>query len=217
MTLSQKRPPDAPAIRRLFLLSPAKVNGIRASYLLRPDADFALARQLRETGAPLAEIFTFASGLYFRGKITYARRFADAATDVIRIITANAGLVEPDRVLSAAGLRRYGKVDIHEAESRFTRPFRRDAAKLAADLLPSGQVVLLGSIATAKYRETLLEVFGARLVFPAEFVGRGDMSRGGLLLRAVRAGVELRYTAIQGAVLTGKRASRLGAAAKKSL
>ena len=209
MTCSKFPPPRRTAIQRIFLLSPAKVGGVRASYLLRRGANFPLARALREKGVPLADIFTFASGLYFRGKITYARRFADPASDVIQVITANAGLVEPERVLSAAELRRYGKVDIHETDSRFTRPLRRDALKLAAALAPTGQVILLGSIATAKYRETLLKVFGVRLVFPADFVGRGDMSRGGLLLRAARTGIELPYTAVQGAVLTGKRALRL--------
>lgn len=199
-----------PAIRRVFLLSPARVSGVRAGYLLRPGADFPLARQLREQGLPLADIFSFASGLYFRGKITYARRFADPVVDVVRVITANAGLVDPGTILSAAELRRYGKVDIHEGDPRFTRPLNRDARMLASALIPGGQVILLGSIATAKYRKTLLEIFGPQLVFPPDFVGRGDMSRGGLLLRAVRTGTELRYDSVQGAVLTGKRAARIG-------
>jgi hypothetical protein len=55
----------------------------------------------------------------------------------------------------------------------------------------------------------LLAVLGERLHFPAEFVGRGDMSRGGLLLRAVRAGVELAYLPVAGAVRHGARPPRL--------
>lgn len=212
---SRPRRPDSALIRRIFLLSPAKVSGVRAGYLLRPEATFALARQLREQGLPLADIFSFASGLYFRGKIAYARRFADRTHDLIRVITSNAGLVEPDRLLSIAQLRRYGKVDIHADDPRFTRPVRRDARHLAASLQPDGQVILLGSIATSKYRETLLEVFGSTLVFPTDFVGRGDMSRGGLLLRAVRDGRELSYASVAGAVLTGKRAARLSASSEK--
>ena len=71
------------------------------------------------------------------------------------------------------------------------------------------QAILLGSIATGKYREILLECFGERLLFPADFVGRGDMSRGALLLRAARAGLELTYIPAQGAIFRGKRAPRL--------
>lgn len=196
-------------LRRIFLLSPARIGGIRGRLLVRPGASFALASELRARGLPLADIFTFASGLYFRGKITYARRFADPATDVVRVITATAGLLEPERVLTVADLRRHGEIDIDESEPRFTRPLRRDASRLAACLQPGGQAILLGSIATAKYRETLLGVFGPQLVFPQDFVGRGDMSRGGLLLRAARDGVELPYIPVAGAVVKGTRPARL--------
>jgi hypothetical protein len=70
-------------------------------------------------------------------------------------------------------------------------------------------VVLLGSIATGKYTSALLEVFGRRLLFPAAFVGRGDMSRGGLLLRAARSGEELSYIPVAGATLHGPRPPKL--------
>ncbi len=51
--------------------------------------------------------------------------------------------------------------------------------------------MLLGSVATGKYVDPLTEALGDRLRFPGDFVGRGDMSRGGLLLRCVREGREL--------------------------
>ncbi len=201
---------EADGVRRVFLLSPAKVNGVRAGQLLNPCATFALAQEFRRAGLPLAEIFTFASGLYFRGKITYARHFASVLQgDLIRVITANAGLVEPERHLTVAQLRDYGTVDIHEDDPRFTRPLRRDAQALARRLNPDGNAILLGSIATAKYRAVLVDVFSTRLVFPSDFIGRGDMSRGGLLLRAARTGVELPYIGVQGAVVKGKRATRI--------
>jgi len=41
------------------------------------------------------------------------------------------------------------------------------------------------------------------------FVGRGDMSRGGLLLRSVRYEVELDYVPVAGAVRHGPRPPRL--------
>ncbi len=47
-------------------------------------------------------------------------------------------------------------------------------------------------------------------MFPSDFVGRGDMSRGGLMLRAARASTELRYVSVRGAVLKGKRPPKLG-------
>lgn len=197
-------------MRRLFLLSPAKVSGARAGLLLNPTATFALAQQFRRTGLSLAEVFTFASGLYFRGKITYARHFADAADgDRIRVITTNAGLLAPERLVRAKDLRAFGTVDIHEEDPRFTRPLRRDALRLARELAPDGHAILLGSIATAKYRQVLLDVFEERLVFPSDFIGRGDMSRGGLLLRTTRLGTELPYIEVRGAIFKGKRAPRI--------
>jgi hypothetical protein len=197
-------------VARVFLLSPAKVSGIRAGLLLNPRAPFALARQFRREGLPLADVFTFASGLYFRGKITYARRFADQNRgDIIRVITTNAGLLDPLTHVTPQALRLFGKVDISEDDPRYRRPLRRDAKAIATALGTAGTAVLLGSIATAKYRDVLLEVFGDRLLFPQDFIGRGDMSRGGLLLRAARAGTELSYISVRGAVLTGKRAPRI--------
>ncbi len=195
-------------MRKLFLLSPAKVSGVRAGQLLNPGASFPLARQFQREGLPLADVFTFASGLYFRGKMTYARRFA-TADDVIRVITSNAGLLPPETHVTPESLRRFGMDDIDETNGRYRTPLRRDAQALAAQLDASGQVVLLGSIATAKYRDVLLEVFGERLLFPRDFVGRGDMSRGGLLLRRAGEGAELPYVPVLGAVTSGRRAPRI--------
>jgi hypothetical protein len=209
---SPEPPPQRPVdvnVRKIFLLSPAKVSGVRAGLLLNPLAPFALARQFQRSGLPLAEIFTFASGLYFRGKITYARRFAPDADILIRVVTTNAGLLDPETHVTPEALRLFGSVDIHEGDPRYAKPLRRDAKSLARQLAPDGAAILLGSIATAKYRDVLLEAFGSRLFFPRDFIGRGDMSRGGLLLRAARAGVELPYISAQGAIFKGKRAPRI--------
>ena len=82
--------------------------------------------------------------------------------------------------------------------STSTLPTRRTAgrSKRAPGPLPRISdpdcgVVLLGSIASPKYVDVLQDIFGARLLFPADFVGRGDMSRGGLMLRSVSAAEEL--------------------------
>ncbi|HEY0368175.1 MAG TPA: hypothetical protein VGC85_01130, partial [Chthoniobacterales bacterium] len=106
-------------------------------------------------------------------------------------------------------LRGFGEVDIHEEDPRYTKPLQRDVKKLKRALPRDAQVVLLGSIATGKYVDVLVESFGDRLVFPADFVGRGDMSRGGLLLRSAVDGCELKYIAVRGAILHGKRPPKL--------
>ena len=69
--------------------------------------------------------------------------------------------------------------------------------------------MLLGSIASGKYVEVLLPIFGERLLFPPSFIGRGDMSRGGLMLRCAASGEELDYIPVAGAIRQGKRPPRL--------
>jgi hypothetical protein len=189
---------------RLFLLSPAHCGGERAALLCSPRARFDLARRVREEGAPLGEVFSFLSGLYFRGKLAYARHFG-----VPLVITPDTGLRPPDEPVTLATLRAAARVDIHAANPRYRRPLLATARAVAEALPPDGPVTLLGSIASDKYVGALLEVFGPRLTFPAEFVGRGDMSRGGLLLRAVRAGAELDYVPVAGAARHGPRPPRL--------
>ena len=198
--------------RTLFLLSPASLGGDRARILLREAAAFPLARQLRSaTGAPLGEVFAFLSGLYFRGKATYARAFArpPRGTPGALVITAGGGLVDLDQPVDAAILRAMAEVPIDERERRYLEPLMRDAIALERRCGPRCRVVLLGSVATGKYVEPLQGIFGERLLFPTAFVGRGDMSRGGLLLRCADAGLELDYAPIAGAVRHGARPAKL--------
>src|SRR5437762_1640932 len=191
--------------RRIFLLSPANCGGERAQLLFAPGAQFELARRLRDrSGAPLGEVMSFVSGLYFRGKLTYAARFG-----VPLVITPHAGLRPPEEIVTLARLRAAARVDIHPANRRYLRPLLASARAVASVLGPEEGVTLLGSIASDKYVTALLEVFGARLTFPVAFVGRGDMSRGGLLLRSVRYDVELEYVPVMGAVRHGPRPPRL--------
>ena len=96
-------------------------------------------------------------------------------------------------------LRRFAEVDIHASDERYRAPLVRHAQRLARALGPHGEVVLLGSIATGKYILPLQEVLGSRLYVPSELVGRGDMSRGSLLLRHARAQLELDYVQVLGA------------------
>lgn len=198
--------------RRIFLLSPAHAGGERARMILRDQAQFELARRLRgRSGAPIAEVFAFLSGLYFRGKIAYATAFARPARGMpgVLVITPTRGLIDAGTRIRLDDLREFAAVDIHERDPRYRLPIERDARHLAAKLSAQSEVVLLGSIATGKYIDVLLANFGRRLRFPAEFVGRGDMSRGGLMLRCAADGQELSYIPVAGAVLNGKRPPRL--------
>jgi len=197
---------------RVFLLSPAHCGGERAGLLFRKEADFDLARRVRRPpGAPLGEVFSFLSGLYFRGKLAYAQAFAvpPAGLTGVYVITPNEGLRPADELVDLARLRRFAQVDIDADDARYHRPLRRDARRLAAVLGRGDEVVLLGSVATGKYVDPLTEALGERLRFPGDFVGRGDMSRGGLLLRSVRDGRELDYLPLAGAVRRGSRPARL--------
>jgi hypothetical protein len=190
----------------IFLLSPARCDGKRAKILLNPAAAFPLAMRLREPeGAPIGEVFAFLSGLYFRGKLAYAGVFGPRSTFVI---TTDRGLVHPHTRVTRSDLEAFACVDLADAGDEFLRPLTRDAERIAHET-PRELVVLLGSIATKKYVDPLLRVFGERLVFPVDFVGRGDMSRGGLLLRHVESGAELPYTAVATAVRHGQRPPKL--------
>jgi hypothetical protein len=196
---------------RIFLLSPASCAGERGRQLLAPRAGFELALRVRREGAPLGEVFSFVSALYFRGKLAYAQRFAapPAGCPGVLVITPDRGLLAPETVITARDLRAFARVPIDAGEHRYARPLGDGAHDLRDRMPPSAEIVLLGSIATPKYVDVLLSAFGPSLLFPGDFVGRGDMSRGGLLLRAARAGEELGYRAVEGAVRRGRRPARL--------
>ena len=82
---------------------------------------------------------------------------------------------------------RFAELARRQGELRYRKPLERDAERLASQLSRECQIVLLGSIATAKYRDVLVEILGDRVFFPRDFIGRGDMSRGGLMLRCLEA------------------------------
>ena len=180
---------------RIFLLSPANSSGKRAGFLLRKDARSGLAQRLRSEGATIAEVYTFMSGLYFRGKLAYAAAFASPPADClgIQVIVPGLGLCSPDTVIDLEGLRAIARVPVDPEARSYIGPLRRDAAGLASRLHPETAAVLLGSVATPKYLQPLREALGPRLRFPQEFLGRGDMSRGALMLRCAAEGRELTY------------------------
>src|SRR6266542_1387715 len=192
---------------RIFLLSPAYAGGERARMILSDGAQFELARKLRgKSGAPIADVFTFLRGLYFRGKIAYATTFARPARGMagVFVITPTRGLVDARTRIHLDDLREFATINIHETDSRYRAPIERDSRRLAKRLPPRSEIILLGSIATGKYVDVLLANFRGRLRFSAEFVGRGEM-----MLRCAVDRQELSYIAVAGAILNGRRPPKL--------
>jgi hypothetical protein len=180
-------------------------------------AQFDLAVRLRQRrGVALGEVFAFVSGLYFKGKLAYALEFARPPEPDLPltgsgalVITPTAGLRAAETPITIRALQVFASVDIAANDPRYRKPLLTSAQSLYQEIGPECDVVLLGSIASAKYVDVLTDVFGDRLLFPIDFVGRGDMSRGGLLLRCVRSGEELPYVPVTGAVRHGPRPPRL--------
>jgi hypothetical protein len=189
-------------MNRIFLLSPANCNGVRAGWILRPGARSDLARRLRTPeGASLAEVFSFLSALYFRGKLAYARAFAQppGPSSGVLLITPTAGLMTDGASVRMSRLRGFSRVPINVKNRRYRSALLRGVNQLAREIGPDCEVVLLGSIATRKYLDILNQALGAQLRVPAEFVGLGDMSRGALLLRCVKEQRELNYITVAAA------------------
>lgn len=179
--------------------------------LLRPEAGFELAVRLRREGAPLGEAFAFISGLYFRGKLAYAAAFASPPEGVpgAFVIASGCGLVPPETVVGIEDLRRIGEIPIDAGDPRYREPLEKACRVLVEIAGLECDFVLLGSVATVKYLEPMFAVFGERLLFPPDFIGRGDMSRGGLMLRCARSGVELSYAPVGSATRHGQRPPKL--------
>jgi hypothetical protein len=180
--------------QRIFLLSPASTSGLRAKQLMSPRAQFPTALRFQAGEVMIAEAFAFMSALYFRGKIAYALHFGGA--DNSFVIAPGFGLVPPTWTLDQEKMTKMSRTDVDVKDRKYVKTLRDTATKVATTLDGDAEVVLLGSVASGKYVDVLLPIFGDRLRFPHAFAGLGDMSRGGLMLRAVRANVELEYVTL---------------------
>jgi hypothetical protein len=188
-------------IQRIFLLSPANLKGAKAQRLCAPESVSQLSTRLRSGSMTVAELFSFASSLYFRGKLSYAQTFSapPEGLEGSYLITSCRGLLSPETPIDLASFKELASgAAIDPDDDRYRVPLQRDAAALRARLGDVAKVILLGSVATPKYIKPLLEVFGRRLLFPSAFAGRGNMSRGGLLLQCVRERKELSYVPVAG-------------------
>jgi hypothetical protein len=172
----------------VFLLSPAYCGGRRAAILLNPTSPAVTSQALRAGQLSLGSAFAFMSGLYFRGKLAYAERFGQAL-----VITPTRGLQTPSMPFNLALLREFAVGDVSLESPIYRSALERDVQAIAKTLTRGSQVVLLGSVASGKYVDVLLPILGERLRYPTAFVGRGDMSRGGLMLRSAANGDELEY------------------------
>jgi hypothetical protein len=186
-------------VKTVFLLSPAYCGGRRAGILLNPASEAATARELRAGRLTLGRAFAFMSGLYFRGKLTYAERFGDPL-----VITPTRGLQAPSLPFNLKLLREFAVGDVSLDNPEYRTALEKDAKSLVRRISKEhgkgGQVVLLGSVASGKYVDVLLPILGDRLRYPIAFIGRGDMSRGGLLLRSAASGEELEYQVLTAGV-----------------
>lgn len=195
----RERPSRPPRRPRVFLLSPARLDGPRALRLRgRPDrlagAEREVGRALRsEAGVPLEALFATISGLYFRGKLAYARRFARPTEGApgVYLITTDRGLVPEGTRVRVADVEAMADARPDPRLEGYRRPLLRTARRLDVAGGSDVDVVLLGSLATEKYVPPLQTVFGDRLLVPGPLAGRGSLERGSLLLRAAREGVEL--------------------------
>jgi hypothetical protein len=118
-------------------------------------------------------------------------------------------LVSPELPITMDALREIATVPVDAGNPLYRAPLDREARILDELAGPECRFVLLGSLATPKYVEPLLEIFGERLLVPVDFAGRGDMSRGGLLLRCARDGQELSYDRADRAPRHGPRPAKL--------
>jgi hypothetical protein len=161
--------------RRIYLLSPANSGGIRAKILFSLNAQFDIAQRLRNSSVPLWEVFSFISGLYFRGKLVYAERFKNPPPGVpgVHIITPAAGLLLPDEPMTLVRLKSISASTVDPDNPEYRRPLDRDVFRLGELLGRDTQVILLGSIATQKYVAPLLEVFGETIALPERFCWPG--------------------------------------------
>src|SRR5688572_27718486 len=133
---------------RVFLLSPANSTGKRAEFLVNPGAGFELAHRFQREGAEVGEIFSFLSGLYFRGKLAYSRFFARPfeGSNGVYVITSNRGLIAPETRVTPDDLAEFSRIPIDGKEERYVEPLTRSASVVAAEMPEGTQVVLLGSV-----------------------------------------------------------------------
>src|SRR3954465_8671697 len=119
---------------RIFLLSPAFAGGKRGQLVMRDAASSPLPGRLREPGgAPLGDVFSFLSGLYFRGKMAYVRRFSvpPAGLPGPVVIPRTRGLVPTGSAIDVALLREFAAGSVELGNPGYRNPLETHARALA--------------------------------------------------------------------------------------
>ena len=149
---------------------------------------FLSPRVFASDGVPIGELFAHMSGLYFRGKITYARKFGRAF-----VITPDQGLMPAETTITSQVLIRFADAEIDLGNPGYRTPLEQTARALDEAAGADAQFVLLGSIASDKYVQVLSAIFGQRLVFPADVrrAGRHEPRRGAAARRRRVAGARV--------------------------
>ena len=119
--------------------------------LLNPGANFELAAKLRAGAATLGEVYSFISGLYFRGKVAYSDAFGSAPQDLppAVVIVQGLGLLPLQTLMTAEKLTAAGAVSIERDHIAYRTALLRDAKAVKSASGASCQFVLLGM--TAQY------------------------------------------------------------------
>jgi hypothetical protein len=145
---------------------PANTSAIRRQLLLNSNSEFELAQRIRRQGAPLGELFSFISSLYFRGKLADAK----AGFPSTLVVTTSRGLLSPETVITLDDLLEMSAVSIDPGDARYRESLCQDA-RAGWRATTGSQIVLLGSIAIGKYVDPLLEFdFAAAVAKCARFL-----------------------------------------------
>src|SRR5580704_1190505 len=118
------------SLSRVFLLSPANTSATRGQLLLNSNSEFELAQRIRRQGAPLGELFSFISSLYFRGKLADAK----AGFPSTLVVTTSRGLLSPETVITLDDLLEMSAVPIDPGDARYRESRCQDARALAGVL-----------------------------------------------------------------------------------
>src|SRR3989442_3680520 len=112
----------------VFLLSPASCSGTRAKLLLRSRTSPLTAR-LANGGAPIGEVFTFMSSLYFRGKLPYANAFGapPRGWSGSLVIAPGRGLMVADVLIRLMDLQDIAVNPGDEDQPPYPRPLHKQA------------------------------------------------------------------------------------------
>jgi hypothetical protein len=101
----------------VFLLSPAYCGGSEPRCFCQV-AGNSISPSDAGRRATIGEVFSFLSGLYFRGKLAYGTKFGRSL-----VITPGRGLLSPDTVVSMEELRAIAEIGVTVDEPRYRRPW----------------------------------------------------------------------------------------------